>query len=418
MIADNGYGSGQVKHSTPVIIFGDFIAAYGAIRGLSRYGIPIHVVSPTGSGLATKSRYARRVLQLDPGDADFVGKLRDWFSRDIGGEAVAMVAGDDDYLDVLAKRHSELPCEMKTTFPDWETVRLVREKRQTYTLAQELGIPIPATCYITCQADLASALGRPAQFSYPLLMKSEDSAAFLKRWGTKGVICDNEDELLQNYLQYDGFYGKLLLQEMIPGGEDALYCLKTVLNRRSEPLAVFVDRKVRSSRQFSSCTLTRTAWSDEVVGYGLALLRRIGYSGYASVEFKFDHRDGQFKMMEINGRISMNNSHALRCGVNLPYLMYAEALDKPLPALQTIRQEYPNNTLWWYFTGDIVSVIYNRAFLRPVDCIRSLIGRGYIIEPMNWRDPYPGILSLIRLCGMVYRGLRKLVTTGRSRKKR
>lgn len=385
-----------MKKLVPAIIFGDHIAACGAISGLSKYNIPIYMVSKTGKGLSTKSRFVKKVLRLDPKDAGFIDKLNCWIKDNVGSEAVLIIAGDDDYLDILSKKHNELNGDIKTTFPEWEIVKLVREKRHTYRIAEELGIPVPCTYHVSSRADLEKLLNNDKnKLVFPLLMKPEDSALFLKQFGNKGIVCHNENELLVNYDKHDGFNGNLLLQDLIPGEESRLVSSLVTLNRESEPTGFLINHKKRSQGKFLSCTLVATTWSDQVLQYSLKLLKRIGYYGYAGTQFKLDPRDNRFKLMEINGRVTMSNSLALKCGVNLPYLMYQEALTGSLPVLKDFRQTYHNNVIWWYPAGDVAAIFRNKEYLKPIAYVKSLIGNGYTIEPFNWRDPLPSIMSLI-----------------------
>jgi D-aspartate ligase len=387
-----------MQNLIPVVIFGDHIAAYGVIRALGPLRIPIYIVSETGKGLSTKSRYVKKSLALSPFDPYCIKQLNSWVSSEVGSECVMMVAGDDDYLDVLAKNYKNLPEGAKPTFPDWQIVKLVREKRRTYKIAEELGIPTPTTYYITSEEELKTIIESGIDIKPPFLMKSEHSKAFNKTFKTKGIICDKKSGLLKTYRKYNGFCGKLLLQEMIPGEESQLYCLKTVLNHSSEPLAVFVDKKVRSSSKFSSCVLAKSTWSHEVVRLGLMLLKDVGYYGYASVEFKLDYRDNQFKLMEINGRVSLNNSHPLRCGINLPFYLYETAIKDNLLPMKEIKQIYQDNILWWSFIGDIIALIRNifkHKECMPVKYIADLVGAGYIIEPICLRDTWPRIIFAI-----------------------
>lgn len=380
----------------PAVIFGDHIAAYGVIRGLSSLEIPLYIISQTGKGLSIKSRFIKKSLTLRSDAGDFIEKLHSWLYKEAGGEAVLMVAGDDAYLDVLAKNYDKLHPNLRPTFPNWNIVKLVRGKNYTYNIAENLGIPTPKNYYITSRNRLEDLLNKGIEADFPLLMKPEDSAPFLKKYGIKGIICNQCDEVLRNYDKYDGFFEKLLIQEMIPGGENLLFNFIAVLNSYSDPIAVFMNRKRRSTRQFLSCTLMESMWSDEVLVYSLKLLKKIGYSGYANPEFKFDYRDGSLKLVEINGRISMSNSHALRCGINLPLLMYKEALEGPLPKQEEFIKTYPNNILWWYLTGDISSAIslLIKKKLTIREYLRSISGLGYIIEPWNLNDPLPAICSI------------------------
>jgi predicted ATP-grasp superfamily ATP-dependent carboligase len=393
----------------PVLLFGDHIAAYGTIRGLAIEGIPIYLVSRKGNGLSTHSRFVKKTFVLEPVEDGFIEGLNS-LAEEIGGRAVVMVAGDDVYLDLLSKNMSRLPGGFKCTFHGWDVVSMVRQKHITYQKCAEIGVGFPMTYYVGSAGELEDVLAK-LDIDFPVLLKAEDSRRFVQEFQTKGIIAYNKLEVLKIYDECKGFFGGLLLSEHVPGGEDLLFCLKTVLNRDAEPLAVFVDKKIRSSQQFSACSLTVSTWSTEVVEHGLQLLCKIGYYGYASVEFKFDERCKVYKLMEINGRISMNNSHALKCGINLALIMYNEAVGASLEPLKELKQTYPNNVLWWYPEADLSAMrnmIVNKTF-KLSSFIAGLAGRRYIIEPFNWRDPYPAITTIRKILRGIVKVLISLV---------
>jgi predicted ATP-grasp superfamily ATP-dependent carboligase len=381
-----------MKKVYPVIILGDHISAYGAIRGLSINKIPIYMVSPLGEGVALKSRYIKKSIILDPEDGKFISKLDDWIKKVVGPCAVLMVAGEDRYLDVLSKRYTELSGDIKVTFPDWEIVKYVREKRCTYKIARDIGIPIPKTFYITCKSELETLLSdKNVTLDYPLFMKAEKSGIFYKQYKIKGVICYNAQEVIAYYLKYGGFEGGLLLQELISSEYEKIFTVLMVLNRNSKPIGLIINQKKRSVGKFMSGTFVISDWSNQLLDYSLKLVNKIGYYGYAGLQFKYDSNNCDFKLLEINGRISMSNSLALKCGVNLPYLMYKEAIENPMPEIKLFKQTYPNNIIWWNLISDIISYFrWNKQFLNLSKYIKSLIGRGYVIEPFYWLDPYPG----------------------------
>ncbi|HOV65533.1 MAG TPA: ATP-grasp domain-containing protein [Bacillota bacterium] len=373
----------------PVILFGDGIAAYGAIRALGPKRIPIYVVSPKGDGVCNASRYVKKGLLIDANDSNFIDKLRGWICREVGSEAVLMVAGDDNYLDSLSKNYDYLGPNLKPTFPSWDVVQKVRQKRETYQIAERIGIPVPKTCYVTSEHDLHNFLASGMNGNYPLLMKSEHSKDFMNKYGTKGIISHCEKDIIENYSRYEGFFGKLLLQEMIPGGENQLLNLIGIYNRNADPVQIFMNRKRRSSGQFLSCTLMETMWSIDVLEYSNRLVKEIGYFGYANPEYKYDVRDGRIKLMEINGRISMSNSHALCCGLNIIYTLYEEALEGPLESVTKPNRDYPDNVLWWMPAEDLAAAIemFKQGSLGLSEYINSLRGSRYIFEPINLRDP-------------------------------
>ena len=52
-------------------------------------------------------------------------------------------------------------------------------------------------------------------------------------------------------------------------------------------------------------------------------LTALEYVGLASVEFKYDARDGTYKLIEVNPRTARANQLAIAAGVDLPYIAYA-----------------------------------------------------------------------------------------------
>jgi len=395
-----------LSQKTPVILFGDHIAAYGVVRALGPQGIPIYLVSPvTTWNVCKSSRYVKDVFVLPHADAHYFEKLLSWGLATVGKEAVLIIAGADEPLDVLPQRLADFPVGWQATFPDASTVGRVREKAITYQIAQKIGIPVPKTQPIKNNEDFIIFKKNMSAWDLPLLLKAEKSSDFNREYGTKGIVFNNYEDLLKIdniFKEFPKYKGDFLIQDMIPGGEEQLYCLKAAWDSKGQPLQYFMDRKVRSSGQFSSCTLTIGVWDDEVFRLSSILIRAISYLGYASIEFKWDSRDKLYKLMEINGRVSMNNSHALRCGVNLPLTMYNNALGLPVLEARRDPKALPERKiLWWLPLGEL-GVIVNAARRKEFSLTgyaRELYGDGYIVEPFFWRDPLPGIYSLLQTLG-------------------
>lgn len=383
----------------PVVIFDDYIHGYGAIRGLAPEGIPIYIVSRTGMGVCTKSRYVRKVLTLQPYDRNFLDIFHDWVTREIGGQAILMVGGSDEYLDVLAQNHDKLLPGLKPMFPSWDIVKLVRQKNLTYEIAERSGVPFPKTHFITNREELLNIIQDDLIPSFPILLKTAKSELFYRKYGYKGVVCNDVKDMITQYDKHDGFYADLLLQEMIPGGDNQLITCIVILNADSEPIAVFMDKKRRTRAQLGVGTLLGSFWCETVLKYTLRLMKNIGYIGYASAEFKLDPRDGLPKFLEINGRISLMSSNALRCGLNIYLAIYREAISGPLPKLTNIRQNYPDNILWIELLEDLKSAIslFRQNKITLKEYFDSLKGAGYILEPFNLKDPKPGLSTLLGL---------------------
>ena len=127
--------------------------------------------------------------------------------------------------------------------------------------------------------------------------------------------------------------GPLMLQEVVPGGDGELYCCCAYHDASSNPLGVFVGRKIRQHPPgYGEARLAESRWVDDVAEAGLRLLAELAYHGISQTEFKRDPRDGRLKLMEINARHWLFHPLATICGVELSHIAYSDALGRPLEA--------------------------------------------------------------------------------------
>jgi D-aspartate ligase len=70
----------------------------------------------------------------------------------------------DELVAAFARYRSELSKLFRVPTPDWEIVKWAWDKRNTYVLAQELGIPTPLTCCLA-NVDDCSKIEFPAPFA-------------------------------------------------------------------------------------------------------------------------------------------------------------------------------------------------------------------------------------------------------------
>jgi predicted ATP-grasp superfamily ATP-dependent carboligase len=91
------------------------------------------------------------------------------------------------------------------------------------------------------------------------------------------------------------------------------------------------------------------------------LLRAMNWQGVAMVEFKLDQRDGQAKLMEVNGRFWGSLQLAVDAGVNFPLLLYRLALGEDVPA----QTQYRIGTKSRWLLGDLDHLLIRLA--RPAN---------------------------------------------------
>ena len=113
----------------------------------------------------------------------------------------------------------------------------------------------------------------------------------------------------------------VMLQEYIPGPPTCHYMVEGFVDRIGRPIARFVRQRLRMyPPDFGDSTYMVSVPLDRVRGAIESLDRlfaHLSYRGVFEAEFKYDDRDGQFKLLEVNARPWYFIGFAAECGVDL-----------------------------------------------------------------------------------------------------
>ena len=292
--------------TVPAAVLGvGWVAGLAAIRSLGRAGIRVLAVDDRRSALGFRSRYAEPHVAPARRAPEYVAYLQTL------GEAVAFPTHDDD-LQTLARARDELP--LICPFPGWEVLGKIQDKREQVAAARRVGIHVP----------------RADDWSFPVLVKPADPPAFRTRFGVKAFRAENDAELsaaLERAREFDP-----IVQEWIPGGDEALWSAGVYVTQQGEPLGLFTGRKLQQTpRAIGTARVAEARWRPELADAAVSLLRELRFHGVAQVEFKLDPRDAQFKLIEVNPRLWEWHGLAAACGVDLPRIAYLDATGSPPP---------------------------------------------------------------------------------------
>ncbi len=120
------------------------------------------------------------------------------------------------------------------------------------------------------------------------------------------------------------------------------------INSAGDIIAEFTGRKLlQIPPRFGTCLIGESVDIPEVKLFGKMLLEEFGFQGFSQVEFKLDKRDGQFKLIEINGRFWKWHSLAAASGVNLSALAYQNITELNGKYLISNSQIYGKHWIVW-----------------------------------------------------------------------
>ena len=315
----------------PVLIFGAHLAALGVLRVLARHGITAYVADDT-TNVVVHSRWyrpAERTLAETSDPAVLAAYLR---SLDLP-TAVLIACSDRWALAV-----SGLPADLGERFPasiaPHESVEWFVDKDRFRELVDELDIPRPRTIPIREPGDLALASDEDLTRGF---LKPTESQLHNRRFRTKGFFVESREEAIELVEQARTAGITFMLQEWIPGETSNTVIIDGFVDRHGEIRALMARRRVRMDPPRlanTSCDVTISLSElDACLPAVRTLLEATRYRGIFMIEFKFDERDGQYKIIELNARPFWLVGHVERAGVDLPLRGYLDAQELDVPML-------------------------------------------------------------------------------------
>ncbi len=351
----------------PALVLSAHTMALGIIRALGEMGVPIILFCYDVRDMAHKSRYVKEIIQVphpekhEDGFIDIILQQKDRFA------GTFLVPGSDETLAVAARYKARLAEHFVVACPDWEIVSRYIEKKHTYRLAEALGVPVPKTLVPSSVEDVERYA---SGIEFPCLVKPSQSHLFYDRFKRKMVPVQNLDEMIAVYRQAAENKLEVMLQEIIPGDDDAVVNYNAYA-WEGESLVEFTARHIRNAPPWwGSPRVALSEWIPEVIEPGRKALQSIGFYGYACTEFKRDARDGIYKLMEINGRHNLSGLLAVRCGINFPWLHYCHLMHGEVPRAARFRE----GVYWIDITRDLG---YSLRYFREEKCLLSDYLRPY-----------------------------------------
>ncbi|MDP9463161.1 MAG: ATP-grasp domain-containing protein, partial [Actinomycetota bacterium] len=134
--------------------------------------------------------------------------------RRFGLEGWVLYPTRDEIVTAFAIHRSRLAEFFRVPTPAWETTKWTADKRNTYRLAGDLGIPTPRTWYPGSVGDLDEI-----DAEFPLVLKPAIKEHFIYATKAKAWRVDTRTELIEKFLEGTAITGddEMMVQELVPG---------------------------------------------------------------------------------------------------------------------------------------------------------------------------------------------------------
>ena len=373
-----------INVSVPVVVLGpDHHGSLCLVRTLGRMGIPVYGVGTRPRSAGMISRYCRKKFIMN-GSAATAGQLVEFLhdvSRQIEGRPI-LTCTNDISSNFIAENAEAL--RQAFLFPNisGDLVRALTDKKQMYYLAKKFGVSTAETSFPQSRGDVLDFL-QSGSARFPIMLKGIDGAALERRGYPRMVIVGDPKKLLEKYDEIEDLAKpNLMLQEYIPGGDDSVWMFNGYFNQNSDCLLGFTGRKLRQHPVYTGATsLGICLRNDTVEKTTKEFMKVIGYRGVLDIGYRYDARDGQYKVLDINPRVGATFRLFLATnGMDVVRAMYLDLTGQQVPSAPA-----REGRKWVVENGDLISFHdYHRdGKLNFIEWIRSLRG----VQEAAWWAP-------------------------------
>jgi predicted ATP-grasp superfamily ATP-dependent carboligase len=301
LIRGSGGAGPELDRSVPAVLLWPSLAA---MRSLGRLGVPVFCLDPYGSTPATASRYCREAFPWDLAAEDperSIGYLAAIAQR-VGGKPILVAVNDDRGAIFMAEHGETLARWYRLQQPSATLARALSNKESMFHLCRRHGVPTPGALFPKSRAEVEDAIGG---IQFPVLLKGIDTELQARRRGTRMAIVHDEEELLAGYDRLeDPASPNLMLQEYIPGGPESIWMFNGYFDADSRCLLGLTGRKLRQCPVRTGATSLGVCARNEVVERLVVdFMKAVGYRGALDLGFRYDSRDGRYKLLDVNPRI-------------------------------------------------------------------------------------------------------------------
>jgi D-aspartate ligase len=373
-----------------IVVGGDY-QGLGIVRSLGRHGVPVCIIDDEHS-IARFSRYATHSVRTaslrdERQTVDIVGDI----GRRLGLDGWVLYPTRDETVAAFSRYKASLSEQFRVPTPDWSTMQWVWDKRNTYRLAGELGIATPRTWYASSLEEVEAI-----QVDGPLAIKPAIKEHFVYATKAKAWRVNTKAELRQLFERAAGHVGagEVMIQDLIPGGGEQQFAYCAFFKDGRAMASMVVRRRRQHPPEFGrASTFVEAIELPVLETLSERFLRAINYYGLVELEYKLDPRDGQYRLLDVNGRTWGYHTLGTGAGVDFPHLLYSDQMGE---AIEPRRGRA--GVSWIRLVTDLptglVEVLGRRLDWRQY--LRSL--RDFQVEAVfNREDPLPGVVELFLL---------------------
>ncbi len=267
------------------------------------------------------------------------------------------------------------------------------DKEYQYRICERIGVPVPQTITLKKDTETKELSG----LLFPIVIKPK------KRYDIKGLFrirrLESQQALERLFtteltdLLDQGC--EFLVSEMIPGDTNtgliyAYTCYRSPSSKMI--LNEWIGRKESQwPDNYGVFSTASSQLNPTILDLGRRLTSELDAYGIIEPEFKYDERDGQFKLMEVNFRSMMWHRVGHLSGVRLQYTQWKDALGK-----EYSKDLQGTDEVWYsYLVHEIFNLIARPGYAKYFK--RNIFRKNVHLALWNAKDPMPFLIDCLKL---------------------
>lgn len=365
---------GNNDRHTISLILGSYINGYSIIRELSEKSITNIALFSYGKSLAW---FSNKVIFKAKIDKTHESLKKELFKLKEKCKYIVIFPTDDLQLENLSYIYDDIKDFCYVPFNNKNIIKSL-DKYYQYRCCEKYNVPYPKTLDISTLKglnNLAKTIKFPVLFK-PNKRSDMTTSVFRSLYLKNNEEFQSKKHIIEKYLTKGISF---LASEYIPGDDTNIYAYVGYRSKKGEILNEWIGKKLTQfPDKFGVFSSASNEAPEIVIEQGRTLLNEMNIFGIAEPEFKLDHRDGKYKLMEINLRSMMWHRLGSLCNVNLHYTQLKDAIgektaiDKQVLVKEKrihmvylkhelinlfFRKKYWNHFKYNVFKGDVTSFV-------------------------------------------------------------
>ncbi|MBO1305448.1 carboxylate--amine ligase [Enterococcus sp. 669A] len=311
------------------ILLGSDINVYGMARSFHEaYGL----VSEAYAGLQlAPTKYSKIVnvhtiagFDKDPVFIEEMRKLGKEKYNDPKTKYLLIACGDG-YAELVSLHKEELSEWFICPYIDYAMLQQLISKVSFYEICEEYQLPYPKTLIVREEMLENGRLNQELPFSFPVALKPANSVEWLSvdfEGRKKAFIFDTREEfdtILERIYQA-GYKSEMIAQDFIPGDDSNMRVLNAYVDQDHQVRMMCLGHPLLedpSPEAIGNYVAIMPEYNEKIYQTIKSFLEKIDYTGFANFDMKYDPRDGEYKLFEINLRQGRSSFFVTLNGLNL-----------------------------------------------------------------------------------------------------